>query len=78
MSGIPETSNGSLTYRDAADWFRLRSFDYRPFSYLEEWSHQRTETMTQQKRQLMVVPQRGGDGRGNPATATMANHSRAA
>ena len=43
MSGIPETSNGSIIYRHGADWFRHRSYDYRPFPYLEEWSQEKWE-----------------------------------
>ena len=78
MSGIPETNDRSVTYRDAADWFRHRSYDYRLFPNLEEWSHQRRERMTQQQRQLRVVPPLRGDGRGNPAISTTASHIRAA
>src|SRR5215208_1168647 len=35
MSGMPKTSDGSVIYRDAAEWFKHRSYDYRQFSDLE-------------------------------------------
>jgi hypothetical protein len=34
MSGMPKTSDGSVIYRDAAEWFKHRSYDYRQFSDL--------------------------------------------
>jgi glucosyl-3-phosphoglycerate synthase len=34
MSGMPKTSDGSFIYRDAAEWFGHRSYDYRQFSDL--------------------------------------------
>ena len=35
MSGMPKTSDGSVIYRDAAEWFKHRSYDCRQFSDLE-------------------------------------------
>src|SRR5215212_10115325 len=35
MSGMPKISDGSVIYRDAAEWFKHRSYDYRQFSDLE-------------------------------------------
>ncbi|HEY6712072.1 MAG TPA: hypothetical protein VI055_07360 [Rubrobacter sp.] len=31
---MPKTSDGSVIYRDAAEWFEHRSYDYRQFSDL--------------------------------------------
>ena len=35
MSGMPKTSDGSVIYRDAAEWFEHRSYNYKQFSDLE-------------------------------------------
>jgi glucosyl-3-phosphoglycerate synthase len=40
---MPETSDGSVIYGDAAEWFRHRSYDYRRFSDLEELSRRKRE-----------------------------------
>ena len=43
MSGMPKTSDGSVIYRDAAEWFKHRSYDYRQFSDLEALSSRKRD-----------------------------------
>ena len=43
MSGMPKTSDGSVIYRDAAEWFKHRSYDYRQFSDLQALSSRKRD-----------------------------------
>jgi glucosyl-3-phosphoglycerate synthase len=43
MSDMTETSDGSVIIRDAAEWFRHRSYDYRQFSDLEALARRKRE-----------------------------------
>src|SRR5215218_9030438 len=43
MNGMAGTNDGSVIRRDAAEWFRHRSYDYRQFSDLEEMGRRKSE-----------------------------------
>src|SRR5215212_135561 len=43
MSGMPKTSDGNIILRDAAEWFKHRSYDYRQFSDLEAMASRKRE-----------------------------------
>jgi glucosyl-3-phosphoglycerate synthase len=43
MSSIPRTDEGGAIARDAAEWFRHRSYDYHQFSDLEEMGRRKRE-----------------------------------
>jgi hypothetical protein len=43
MSPIPRANEGGAIARDAAEWFRHRSYDYHQFSNLEEMGARKRE-----------------------------------
>jgi hypothetical protein len=43
VSSTPKTSDGSVTRRDEAEWFKYRSYDFRQFSDLEALAHRKRE-----------------------------------